>query len=48
MSIANSAVCFNMVAIPKHVAILKHIQFRPIVREIATSVEGLFKCVSIW
>ena len=28
--------------------ILKHIQIRPIVREIATSVEGLFKCVLIW
>ena len=33
---------------PVGTAILKHIQFRPIVREIATSVEGLFKCVSIW
>ena len=28
--------------------ILKHIQFRPLVREIASSVEGLFKCVLIW
>ncbi len=28
--------------------ILKHIQIRPLVGEIATSVEGLFKCVLIW
>ena len=28
--------------------ILKHIQFRPLVGEIASSVEGLFKCVLIW
>ena len=28
--------------------ILKYIQIRPLVGEIATSVEGLFKCVLIW
>lgn len=33
---------------PALLAILKHIQFRPIVREIATSVEGLFKSVFLY
>ena len=28
--------------------ILKYIQIRPLVGEIATSVEGLFKCTLIW